>query len=64
MMLKTLATAAAVAGLLAMTGGLPAAQAQSAANNQMMTNGPQSSGMDQSGGWSAQQNLKQSESPN
>jgi hypothetical protein len=61
MMLKTLASAAAVAGLLAMAGGMPAAQAQSAADNQMMTNGPQSSGMEQSGGWSAQQNIKQSE---
>jgi hypothetical protein len=61
MMLKTLASAAAVAGLLAMAGGMPAAQAQSAADNQMMTNGPQSSGMEQSEGWSAQQNIKQSE---
>ncbi|MBV8737500.1 MAG: hypothetical protein JO007_09620 [Alphaproteobacteria bacterium] len=61
MMLKTLASAVAVAGLLAMAGGMPAAQAQSATNNQEMTNGPQSSGMEQSSGWSAQQNIKQSE---
>lgn len=61
MMLKTLASAAAVAGLLAMAGGVPAAQAQYAANNQEMTNGPQSSGLEQSEGWSAHQNVKQSE---
>ncbi len=61
MMLKTLATSVAAAGLLAMTAVVPAAQAQYAANNQEMTNGPQSSGLEQSGGWSAQQNIRQSE---
>lgn len=60
MMLKTFATAAAAAGLLAMTAVMPA-QAQMAAQNEVITNGPQSSGIEQSGGWSAEQNVKQSQ---
>jgi hypothetical protein len=61
MMLKNLMGAAAAVGLLTMTAGMPAAHAQSAPGEQMITNGPQSSGVEQSGGWSAQQNVKESE---
>src|SRR5271165_4331041 len=57
---KTLASLAAAASLLTMAAVTPPAHAQDAADNQVMTNGPQSSGAEQSGGWSARQNVIQS----
>ncbi len=61
MMHKALAGMAAAASLLALSAAIPAAQAQYAANNQVLSNGPQSSGVERSGGWSASQNVRESE---
>jgi hypothetical protein len=60
MMPKAFASVAAAAGLLTMA-ALPMAHAQYAAENQVITNGPQSSGVERSGGWSAEQNVRESE---
>lgn len=61
MMRKTLAGLAVTAGLLTMTVGVPAVWAQMAPPEQMITNGPQSNGVEQSGSWSARQNVIQSD---
>ncbi len=61
MMHKALAGVVAAASLLAVSAVMPAAHAQYAANNQVFTNGPQSSGVGRSGGWSASQNVRESE---
>ena len=61
MMRKTLTSLAIAAGCLTMAAGIPAVQAQMAPPDQVITNGPQSSGVEQSGDWSARQNVIQSE---
>ena len=62
MMRKTLTSLAVAAGCLTMAAGIPAAvQAQMAPPDQLITNGPQSSGVEQSGNWSARANVVQSE---
>ena len=61
MMRKTLTSLAVAAGCLTMAAGIPAVRAQMAPPDQVITNGPQSSGIEQSGGWSARQNVIQSE---
>jgi len=61
MMRKTLTSLAVAAGCLTMAAGIPAVRAQMAPPDQVITNGPQSSGVEQSGGWSARQNVIQSE---
>ncbi len=61
MMRKTLAGLAVTAGLLTMAAGVPAVRAQMAPPEQMITNGPQSNGVEQSGSWSARQNVIQSD---
>lgn len=62
MLLKGMTTTAFAAACLTAAAALPAAHAQSYATpNQVLTNGPQSSGVESTGGWSAQQNVKESE---
>jgi hypothetical protein len=62
MLLKSMTTMAFAAACLTAAAAVPAAHAQSYATpNQEITNGPQSSGVESSGGWSAQQNVKESE---
>jgi hypothetical protein len=61
MMRKTLTSLAIAAGCLTMAAAIPAVQAQMAPPDQVITNGPQSSGVEQSGHWSARQNVIQSE---
>jgi hypothetical protein len=61
MMRKTLTSFAVAAGCLTMATGIPAVRAQMAPPDQVITNGPQSSGVEQSGTWSARANVVQSE---
>ena len=61
MMRKTLTSLAVAAGCLTMAAGIPAVRAQTASPDQLITNGPQSSGVEQSGPWSARANVVQSE---
>ena len=61
MMRKTLMSLAVAAGCLTMAAGIPAVRAQMAPPDQVITNGPQSSGVEQSGNWSARANVVQSE---
>ena len=61
MMRKTLTSLAIAAGCLTMAAGIPAVRAQMAPPDQVITNGPQSSGVEQSGTWSARANVVQSE---
>jgi hypothetical protein len=61
MMRKTLTSLAIAAGCLTMAAGIPAVRAQMAPPDQLITNGPQSSGVEQSGNWSARTNVIQSE---
>jgi hypothetical protein len=62
MLLKSMTTTAFAVACLTAAAAVPAAHAQSYATpNQEITNGPQSSGVEGSGGWSAQQNVKESE---
>jgi len=59
MMRKTLTSLAIAAGCLSMAAGIPAVQAMQP--DQVITNGPQSSGVEDSGTWSARANVIQSE---
>jgi hypothetical protein len=59
MMRKTLASLAVAAGCLTMAAGIPAVLAMQP--DQVITNGPQSSGVEDSGTWSARANVIQSE---
>ena len=61
MMRKTLTSLAVAAGCLTMASTIPAVQAQMMQPEQVITNGPQSSDVEQSGNWSARANVKQSE---
>ena len=70
MIRRTLTSLAVAAGVMTMAAAIPAVQAQMAPPPEQMTqppppevitNGPQSSGVEQSGGWSARQNVIQSE---
>ena len=61
MMRKSLTSLAIAAGCLTMAAGIPAVRAQMAPPDQVITNGPQSSGVEQSGTWSARANVVQSE---
>jgi hypothetical protein len=61
MMRKTLTSLAIAAGCLTMAAAIPAARAQMAPPDQVITNGPQSSPAEQSGNWSARQNVIESE---
>jgi hypothetical protein len=62
MLLKGMTTLTFAAACLTAVAAVPAAHAQSYATpNQVVTNGPQSSGVDRSASWSAQQNVKESE---
>lgn len=61
MMRKTLMSLAIAAGCLTMAGGIPAVQARMTQGDQVITNGPQSSGVEDSGTWSARANVIQSE---
>jgi hypothetical protein len=60
MMRKTLTSLAIAAGCLTMAAGIPAVQAMQP-GDQVITNGPQSSGVEDSGTWSARANVIQSE---
>ena len=61
MMRKTLTSLAIAAGCLTMATAIPSVRAQMAPPDQVITNGPQSSAAEQSGNWSAQENVIQSE---
>jgi hypothetical protein len=61
MMRKTLTSLAVAAGCLTMASAIPAVQAQMMQPEQVITNGPQSSGVERSGNWSARANVSQSE---
>lgn len=61
MLLKSMTTLAFAAACLTAAAAVPAAHAQNAPGEQVLTNGPQSSGVEQSGSWSARQNVKESE---
>ncbi len=61
MMRKTVTSLAIAAGCLAMATAIPAVRAQMAPPDQVITNGPQSSAAEQSGNWSARQNVMESE---
>jgi hypothetical protein len=61
MMRKSLTSLAIAAGCLTMAAGIPAVRAQMAPPDQVITNGPQSSGVERSGTWSARANVVQSE---
>jgi hypothetical protein len=63
MMRTTLASLAFAAGCLTAVAAVPAAQAQMQpqTGDELVTNGPQASGGDGSGGWSARQNVIQSQ---
>jgi hypothetical protein len=60
MMRKTLTSLAIAAGCLTMAAGIPAVRAMQP-GDQVITNGPQSSGVEESGTWSARANVVQSE---
>jgi len=60
MLAKTMTSLAFAAACLTAIAAVPAAQAQMAPADQLITNGPQSSGVEQSGNWSARQNVIQS----
>ena len=61
MMLKTLTSFAAAAGFLTMAAAIPSVQAQMTPGGQPVTNGPQTSGIEHSGGWSAHRNVVDSQ---
>jgi hypothetical protein len=61
MLLKSMTTLAFAAACLTAAASVPAAHAQYNPGEQMVTNGPQSSGAEQSGAWSARQNVRESE---
>jgi hypothetical protein len=62
MLLRGMTTLSFAAACLTAAAALPAAHAQTYGTpNQVVTNGPQSSGVEQSGAWSAQQNVRESE---
>ncbi len=62
MMRKALTSLAVAAGIATMAAAVPAVQAQMMQPPaEVITNGPQSSGVEQSGSWSARQNVIQSE---
>jgi hypothetical protein len=62
MLLRGMTTLSFAAACLTAAAAVPAAHAQTYGTpNQVLTNGPQSSGVEQSGGWSAQQNVKESQ---
>lgn len=60
MLLKSMTTLAFAAACLTAAASVPAAHAQYAPGEQVVTNGPQSSGVEQSGSWSARQNVIES----
>ncbi|HXC88776.1 MAG TPA: hypothetical protein VNV18_01310 [Stellaceae bacterium] len=59
MLLKSMTSIAFAAACLTAAAAIPAAHAQYG-GNQVVTNGPQSSGVEQSGTWSARQNVMES----
>jgi hypothetical protein len=61
MLAKTMTSLAFAAACLTAIAAVPSAQAQMAPTDQLITNGPQSSGVEQSGNWSARQNVVQSD---
>ncbi len=61
MMRETLTSLAIAAGCLTMAAGIPAVQARMTQGDQVITNGPQSRGVEDSGTWSARANVIQSE---
>lgn len=61
MLLKSMTTLAFAAACLTAAGSIPAAHAQYAPDTQVMTNGPQSSGVERSGTWSPRRNVIESE---
>jgi len=61
MLLKSMTTLAFAAGCLTAAASIPAAHAQYAPAEQVVTNGPQSSGVEQSGTWSPPRNVIESE---
>ena len=61
MLLKSMTSLAFAAACLTAAATIPGAHAQYAANNQVITNGPQSDSAEQSGGWSARRNVRDSE---
>lgn len=61
MLLKSMTTLAFAAACLTAAGSIPAAHAQYAPGEQVVTNGPQSSGVERSGTWSARRNVIESE---
>ncbi len=60
MLLKTATSLAFAAACLTAIAAVPAAQAQMARGDELVTNGPQSSGVGESGAWSPRQNVIQS----
>lgn len=60
MMMRKALASLAVAGCLTMAAGVPPVRAQMAPPDQLITNGPQSNGVEQSGNWSSRQNVIQS----
>jgi hypothetical protein len=62
MLLKSMTTLAFAAACLTAAATIPAAHAQqNAPGEEVVTNGPQSSGVEGSGGWSARRNVVESE---
>jgi hypothetical protein len=61
MLLKGVTTMAFAAACLTAAATIPAAHAQYASGDQVITNGPQSSGVEQSGAWSPRRNVVDSE---
>jgi hypothetical protein len=61
MLKKTMTSLVFAAACLTAIAAAPVAQAQTATGDELVTNGPQSSGVEQSGNWSARQNVIQSE---
>jgi hypothetical protein len=61
MLLKSMTSLAFAAACVTAVAAIPAAHAQYAPGEQVVTNGPQSSGVEQSGTWSPRQNVIESE---
>ncbi len=61
MLLKSMTTLAFATACLTAAAGIPAAHAQYAPAEQVITNGPQSSGVERSGTWSPRKNVIESE---
>jgi hypothetical protein len=61
MLRKSVTSLAFAAACLAAAAAVPAAHAQNAPGEQVITNGPQSSSVEQSGNWSARRNVIESE---